>query len=180
MLFLGLGGSTIIFLFMVAMLLFRKLTIGMPPISIPLVFWFTTLLIALSSGTLWLSMDYFKRESYNQFINWLGITGAFGLVFATGQIIGAYQMYSSGLNFTNPAFAFLIIISGLHFIHLIVGLAIMTWTLLDAQNFRNYVDGFIESLNPSNQTRLRLLVWFWHFLDFLWIILFTVFIIFLS
>lgn len=181
MLWLALTGSSILFLFLLIMLVVRKYTFGIDPIRLPIVFWFSTMVIGFSSGTLWLALDYFKKEQYRQYLNWLGITAMLGLTFLLAQGVGALQLYKIGKTLgDSPALAFLAIMAGLHFLHILIALLLLGWTVLDASRNRSYVDGFIQSLNPAKQTRLQLVVWLWHFLDALWIVLFASFVLLLS
>jgi cytochrome c oxidase subunit 3 len=181
MLLLALVGSSLLFLFLLIMLVTRKYTVGIQPIRLPMVFWLSTMLIGGSSGALWLAIDYFKKEQYRQYLNWLGITAMLGLTFLLSQVVGGLQLFLHGSTIADsPALAFLVIIAGLHFGHILVAIGFLIWTLLDASRNRSYVDGFIQSLNPAKQTRLQLVTLFWHFLDALWIVLFACFVLFLS
>jgi cytochrome c oxidase subunit 3 len=181
MLILALVGSSMLFLFLLIMLISRKYTVGIQPMRLPMVFWLSTMLIGMSSGALWLAIDYFKKEQYRQYLNWLGITAMLGLTFLFSQTLGGLQLFLTGKTIADsPALAFLVIIAGLHFAHIVVAIGFLGWTLLDASRNRSYVDGFIQSLNPAKQTRLHLVTIFWHFLDALWIVLFACFVLFLS
>lgn len=181
MLFLAMGGSSLLFVMLLVMLLIRKYTVGIDPIRIPMVFWFSTFVMGLSSGALWLAIDSFKKEQYRQYLNWLGITGALGLLFFFTQVAGGVQLYHSGLRpYDSTATAFVVILAGLHLSHIVLALSFLGWVLMDASRNTSYVDGFIQSLNPTKQTRLQLVTWLWHFLDALWIVLFACFVLFLS
>lgn len=181
MLFLALISSSLLFLGLLGMLLARKYTVGIDPIRIPVVFWFSTMVIGASSGTLWLAVDYHKKELYRQYLNWLGITGLLGLTFLLAQTVGGLQLFLNGQTLADsPATAFLIILAGLHYLHITLAVGFLGWLVMDASRHRTYVDGFIQSLNPTKQTRLQLIIWLWHFLDALWIVLFACFVLLLS
>jgi cytochrome c oxidase subunit III len=173
MLWLALGGSTIIFLFIVFMLMVRKFTTGLPDLELPVVFYFSCVLATAGSGTLTLAMLNFKAERYRYYLNWAGITLCIGLIFLLSQLIGWFQVWQAGARFnTSMAAAFLFLLSGMHFMHMIAAIGMLFWTVLDASRNRTYVDGFIQSLNPAKRTRMDLTIWFWHFVDGLWLALF--------
>ena len=175
MLWLAIGGSTIVFAFMVFMLLVRKFTVGLPPVHIPVIFIFSTLVIALSSGTLSMSQGFLKDEDYRGYLNWMGITVVFGAIFMLSQIIGFYQLYRQGFTLANNhSLAYLYLLAGLHFGHIIVAITLLFWNVLDASRSKNYVDSFIQTLNPAKQTRLLVAIRLWHYIDILWLILFAI------
>ena len=170
---LAIGSSTIIFAFLVFMLLTRKFTVGLPPVHIPVVFIFSTLVIALSSGTLSIAQSHLKDEEYRGYLNWMGITVVFGAIFMLSQLIGFYQLYRQGFTLANNhSLAYLYLLAGLHFGHIMVAISLLFWNVLDASRNKNYVDSFIQTLNPAKQTRLLVATRLWHYIDILWLILF--------
>jgi hypothetical protein len=84
---------------------------------------------------------------------------------------------NQGVNFKNIEGAFIYILSGLHFSHMAFGLTGLALVLRDSFKNRRFVDGFIVSLNPAKNTLAQIVTIFWHFLGFLWIALFCVFLI---
>ena len=132
----------------------------------------------LSSITLYIGVYSFKHEHYRQFLNWSGITFALGLLFSLSQFLGWVELLHAGLTLQSSAMAaFIYILSGLHFFHMLAALSLLGWTLLDAAAIRNYIDGYLTSLNPAKRTRLKLTHWFWHFTDVLWLLLFALFLL---
>ena len=67
---------------------------------------------------------------------------------------------------------FVYIISGVHLLHILVGLVFLTIMLVEAMRRRPYVDSFVYSVNPPNKLKIRLITLYWHFVDLLWIGLF--------
>jgi cytochrome c oxidase subunit 3 len=79
----------------------------------------------------------------------------------------------NGVFFREVAGAFVYLFSGLHFLHVLIGLLGLGWIWWDSYQSRTYVEGYIQSLNPQKMTRWKMVSIFWHFLDVLWIILFA-------
>ena len=181
MLVLAMGSSSILFLFLLMMLVARKLTVGMPPLSLPRVFWVSTATLIASSISLFMARRHFMAERYRKHLNGSGIALALGLLFGVTQVVGWWQLYRSGYTLhDSSAAAFLYLLSGLHFLHLLLAMGLLFWAVLDSSRNHTYVDGYLQSLDPAKSTRLQLSSWFWHFTDALWIILFTVFYVLLA
>jgi cytochrome c oxidase subunit 3 len=178
---LAIVGSSLIFLFLIFMLVVRQATVGQLQLTLPPAFWVSTLLIGISSLTLSQSQRLFRTEQFRPHYNWLFVTVILGVGFVLAQGIGMYQLFAAGLTVRNNlAFAYLFILAGLHFMHIAVGLFFIFWNLADAKEAKNYVEGYIQSLDPAKRTRLNMAVWFWHFLDVLWLILFLVLVLCLT
>ena len=172
---LAIVGSSLIFLFLTFMLVVRQATVGQLHLTLPAAFWVSTVLIGISSLTLSQSSRLFRKELFAQHYAWLLVTVVLGVGFVVAQGIGMYVLFAAGLTVRNNlAFAYLFILAGLHFLHIAVGLFFMFWNLADARKAKDYVEGYIQSLDPAKRTRLNMAVWFWHFLDVLWLILFLV------
>lgn len=120
----------------------------------------------------------FRSEQFDQYKNWLGFTLILGIIFAVCQFIGWLFLQQNGILLSNnPAGAFIYLLSGLHLAHIGMGLGALGYIFYDALKNANYVDGFIQSLNPVKQARLKLLTRYWHFVDVLWLYLFMLFVI---
>lgn len=176
MLFLAMGSSTILFLFLVLMLVVRKLTVSMPGLAIPHAFWFSTLVLILSSVTLRRARQFFLAERYKEHLQWSSLTLWLGVLFLLTQILGWWQLYQSGFTLQDSmGAAFLYLLSGLHFAHMGGALILLAWAVIDSRTNRTYVDGYLQSIDPAKRTRLQLAYWFWQFADGLWVLLFAVF-----
>ena len=177
MLGLAMGSSTILFVFILAMLLARKATTGFGALDIPWVFYFSTVLIAVSSATLWVARQHFLAERYRQHLNWSGITLVAGLGFMLLQIEGWLSLYRSGQTLADSlALAFLYLLSGLHFGHMALAMGLLFWAVMDSSRNRTYVEGYLQSIDPAKRTRLLMAYWFWHFTDGLWLLLLMAFV----
>jgi cytochrome c oxidase subunit 3 len=131
----------------------------------------------ISSGALWQANQQFKLENYERYKNYLAATIILGVLFLAMQVIGAYEMWVGGIKWQHISGAFLFLLGGLHAVHILGGIIWMVVIYFQAVSKRTYVDSFIQSLNPLTAIRLKLLGWYWHFVDFLWIYLFLVFLL---
>ncbi len=94
----------------------------------------------------------------------LGASFLFGLGFLAAQIGLWLQLYSAGLlPSTNDYGAILFALTGLHALHVIVGVFVIAWVWLAAGKPHTFRDH-----------RLRLGATYWHFMGGLWLVLFSV------
>lgn len=130
---------------------------------LPLIFWYSTALIILSSITIILCKRAFVNRNMKGYQAWLTITTLLGLGFVGLQYVGFEQLWGSGITLTrNVSFSFLYIIVGLHAIHVmggIIALIVLNLKSISARK-KNY------SVLP-----IDLMSTYWHFVDFLWIYL---------
>ncbi len=173
MVWLAIAGSFLLFFFLFFVFLLRVQGTGWIPVTLPKAFNFSTLIICFSSVSLIFAKRSFHNEAYNQSYFWLTITLTLAISFTILQVAGWMHLLEAGISLHQTSGAFIYLVTGLHFLHILLGLAGIGWIWLDSYNSRSYVEGFIHSLNPMKMTRLRIVSVFWHFLDLLWIILFA-------
>lgn len=125
-----------------------------------------TLLLLTSSFTCGLGMIAARRGNKNQVLTWFGITFALGLAFLSVELFEFAELIHEGHTMTINAFlsSFFVLV-GTHGLHITSGLLWMAITL-----------AFVikRGLNPPLVRKLTLLSLFWHFLDIVWIFIFTV------
>jgi len=173
-LWLAILGSAILFLFLVFILFSRSGRSDWVPIPFPVAFYYSSVTIGLSSFSIQLANKSFANESYNHFFSWILVTVVMAISFCLLQFNGWTNLIKAGINFENINGAFIYILTGLHLIHLFLGLIGLAWVLVDSYRNRRYVDGFILSLNPAKTALLKIVTIFWHFLGGLWWVLFLV------
>ena len=131
--------------------------------DIPLIFYYSTAVIIISSVTIILAKKAFVNRNISKYKMWLFVSMILGIAFVIMQYIGFEQLWGSGITLTrNVAFSFLYVIVGLHAIHVfggVVGMVVI----------------FIRSLNNQKKMYstipIELMNTYWHFVDFLWIYL---------
>lgn len=133
--------------------------------DLPAMFYYTTVIILLSSATMhWSYLQAKKFNLKNQKIG-LWITFILGVAFLLGQYEGWKELVNNKVYFSgNPAESFVYVISGFHGVHIIAGLIIMLTAMI----------GVHSNINQTkNVFRMELSSVFWHFIDILWIYLFV-------
>lgn len=132
--------------------------------SLPLVLAGTLVLLtsSLTSGLMLLAV---QRGSITHVMRWLGVTMLLGGVFLGLELYEFTSLVAEGHSWTVSAFlsAFFTLV-GTHGLHILIGLiwaSVLLWRISD------------HGLNPTNVRRLTLFGLFWHFLDIIWIFIFS-------
>jgi cytochrome c oxidase subunit 3 len=178
MLVLSMAGSTILFI-AVSMLyvitVFKNDAIGM--FRMPVAFAFSTVFLLLSSFSLSSSKRNFKNDNIKGLRSGLQLTMVLGVVFAICQVAGWYQMVKAGMFLnTAPGVAYLYVISGLHFVHVLGGMAYLGHIMYTQSGLRSDFAGSLMYLSEKNNlTKLDLITIYWHFVDGLWVVLYFMF-----
>jgi cytochrome c oxidase subunit III len=173
LLWLGIGGSMLLFASLLAVYLIRRVGPNWPEITLPGVFWISTFAMLLSSVTMHEAHRAFQRERFPVYRACLGTTLALGVSFVLMQVWGWMQMLDQGIGLRdNAPGAFVYLLSGLHLLHIAGGLAFLGVAFWSSIKNMSYVDAFIYSVNPPNRLKVKLITIYWHFVDVLWIFLF--------
>ena len=133
--------------------------------SLPLVLTETYLLLT-SSFTCGLAMIAARRGNKQQVITWFGVTFLLGLAFLSMELTEFAQLAQEGHTLSSSAFlsSFFVLV-GTHGLHIILGLLWMAVVLFFLVK---------RGLTPSMMRKLGLLSLYWHFLDIVWIFIFTI------
>lgn len=170
---LTLAGVTVLFLALTASLLYSRIENGNPPIRLPIIFLFNTLiLIGSSLAIIWAKRSYLNDDTAN-YMKALMVTIGLTLLFLIAQTYGWYQLFSDeiGIASSNSA-GYLYVISFVHFAHVIAGLPFLILFLRTAKlRMVEPVSVLVYFSDPEKQLKLKLLTIYWHFLDILWIYL---------
>jgi cytochrome c oxidase subunit 3 len=174
MVWLGIASSVMVFTMLLVAYVVRRTGAGWTDIKLPNVFLVSTLVIVLSSFTLNNAIQAFWHERFGSYRTNLATTLVLGTLFILLQGWGWRQMIRAGIGLEgNPAGGFIYIISGIHLLHILIGLIFLVIALAEAMRRRPYVDSFVYSVNPPNRLKLKLITLYWHFVDILWIGLFA-------
>lgn len=131
--------------------------------DLPVVFWYSTAVILLSSVTIMLAQRKFKNREMASYRGLVTATVVLGLLFVTLQVIGFVTLAKAGLTLQkNVSVSFLYVIVGLHMVHVIGGvIALMVM----------FAKAFSKSVRSYNSVPVEVMATYWHFVDFLWIYL---------
>ena len=129
------------------------------------IFFISTIVLLISSITLHTSYKSFVSGKVGQYKNLLIISFILGIVFLVLQYQGWMELFSIGIDLKgNPSGAFLYVITGIHALHILGGLAAMTVALLNS---------FILKYKVTEKRKINyeLTLQYWHFVDVLWVYL---------
>jgi len=162
---LFLVASIMVFIALTSAVIVRKGAGNWHAFALPSLFIFNTLVILISSGTLYGSFYAAKNTEIAKARLGLIITFLLGIVFLVGQWQAWIFLNHHGVFFSgNPADSFIYVLTGVHAAHIIAGLCL----LLHA------IQGTSGKYTPSVYNyRIQIASIFWHFLDILWICLYV-------
>jgi len=126
----------------------------------------TSFILLMSSLTMVLALAALQRHDHRRFRLWILATALFGMVFVGGQIYEFTEFYREGLSLSTNLFGTTFFtLTGLHGAHVTVGIV---WLLslyfrsLQGRLLTDHVEG------------VEIAGLYWHFVDVVWIIIFTV------
>lgn len=125
-----------------------------------------TFALLLSSFTCGLAMLAAQNRARSQVLFWLGITFVLGATFLGLELSEFHHLAAEGNSWRRSGFlSSYFTLVGTHGLHITIGLI---WMAVTA--------GFTwrKGLTASIRKRLMLLSLFWHFLDIIWIFIFTI------
>jgi len=125
-----------------------------------------TACLLLSSITYGFAILAMHKGNKGGVLGWLFVTFLFGLGFIGMEVNEFHMLISEGYGPNRSGFlsAFFTLV-GTHGVHVTSGLIWMAILMYQVSK---------HGLTPANQTRLSMLSLFWHFLDVVWICVFTV------
>jgi cytochrome c oxidase subunit 3 len=180
LLYLGMLGSGLIFVFLVAAFLYSGIN-QLEGLNhrIPVAFLISTFMLILSGYTATKMRLHYEEENIPKLERALRNTFMLGVIFTILQFAGWKELQDMGINFRGlPSGSFLYLLSGIHIFHLL-GAMVFAMILL-VQLRKTQEDGvrkLILVTNPFEKMRIRLFTVYWHFMDAVWLILFFLFIL---
>ncbi len=127
---------------------------------------FETIVLLTSSFTFGIAMVYAKKEDLQKVYLWLAVTFILGLAFLFSEVRGFMHHIHEGFGWTRSGMlsAYYALV-GTHGLHVLFGLF---WMIVI------FVHLAKNGLSLRNKTRITLLSFFWHFLDIIWIFVFSI------
>jgi cytochrome c oxidase subunit 3 len=178
-LFLILAGITALFLGFTFSYLYNRVEQGITPVALPNLFYYNSILLLLSSGGLWHAKKAYLADNTAKYKLALTLTLILTICFLIAQIFAWMQLNMDDIAVSHSTMAsYLYLISGLHFLHVAVGIPFLAYFLLIAQKkMKSPVSVLIYFSDINKRRKLDLLNIYWHFLDALWIYLVVFFLI---
>lgn len=133
--------------------------------ELPFVLLETTVLLLSSLASGFALLAAHRRNRHGTLL-WLGITGMLGLIFVGLEVYEFSKLVVEGHSWTKSAFLSSYFgLVGTHGLHITVGLIWLAGTMLYLKK-RSFTARFMQ--------RLTMFTMFWHFLDIVWIGIFTI------
>ena len=135
--------------------------------DLPVVFMYSTLVIMASSLTVHLAAKAFKAREMARYRTLITVTALLGVVFMALQILGFMDLEARNIALTgaksNSAASFLLVITGLHMLHVLGGVIALLVMFIRA---------YVSRVKNYSSLSIELVGTYWHFVDILWIYLF--------
>jgi len=160
--------SAVFIIFVVAYIFYLGKSISGPSprdvLEIPTV---GTICLLSSSLTVYLAVGALRRNQARRCSLWLAATVLLGRIFLAGTAREWYQLiYKDGLTIRTNLFGTTFYsLVGLHATHVVVGLIMLALALVFA---------LLGRVSEENAERLDVLSLYWHFVDAVWVVVFTV------
>ncbi len=161
------GESAIFTIFVVAYIYYIGRSVSGPTpqiLDIPI---FNTVCLLSSSLTIWLAEHAIERGCMHAFAAWWALTMALGIVFIAGTAqewtrLILHEGLTIRTNLFGTTFYSLV---GLHATHVVVGLIMLSLVLLFT---------LLGRVEQRHAERIQVLSLYWHFVDAVWVVVFTV------
>ena len=168
LLWVGLGSIVMMFAGLTSAYIVKKSQANWLEFDLPNLFWFSTLVILVSSFTIQMAVKKAKAGEMAQYRGFLSVTAILGITFIILQLRGFQALELNNVALTgvrsNSAGSFLLVIAGLHLLHLVGGVIAIAVISLKA----------LAAKSSTNQVlSVELVASYWHFVDILWIYLFV-------
>jgi len=128
---------------------------------------FNSICLLSSSLTIWLAEHAIERGKMKKFTLWWALTFVLGAIFLVGTGVEWHKLiYEDGLTVSTNLFGTTFYsIVGLHASHVILGLCALLLVL---------VLTLLGHVREEHAERVQVLALYWHFVDAVWIVVFTV------
>jgi len=126
----------------------------------------SSFILLMSSLTMVLALSAFNRADSRRSMVWLSATALLGATFLGGQIYEFTVFIREGMTLkTNPASSAFYVLTGFHGTHVGIGvLMLLILVILIAKG----------RLTPARAETIEIAGLYWHFVDVVWVVVFTV------
>jgi heme/copper-type cytochrome/quinol oxidase subunit 3 len=124
-----------------------------------------TFLLLTSSWAMVMGLREIRRGNAPGLVRWIGLTAVLGAVFVGLQYVEYQELSHAGITLYSSEFGMRFYApTAFHGAHVIIG---VLWALYVARN------GMKGRYSPSNYIGVEIFGLYWHFVDVVWILLFT-------
>lgn len=164
------GSEAMFFLFLIMCFIYYKYTSGFDQQAVQSLDFKSTgifsILLIVSSGTNWLAERNYKKGHRRGLKIWLSVTILLGIIFLYGEGKEYVHLFHEQITLSKSVFGMnYFTITGFHGLHVFLGLVVLSITLgcVLAGDFKD------RSSTVINSAAI-----YWHFVDAVWIVVFTV------
>ena len=126
----------------------------------------SSFVLLMSSLTMVLALAALQRGDHRRARTWILTTALLGSVFVSGQVYEFTTFYREGFGFsTNLQSSAFYVLTGFHGVHVTIGILML---------LSMYTMSMRGNLPTSKSETLEIVGLYWHFVDIVWIIIFTV------
>ena len=126
----------------------------------------STFILLMSSLGMVLALAAAQENDWRTFRTWILATALMGAVFLSGQVYEFTQFAREGMILSvSPFTSSFFVLTGFHGIHVAIGV-VMLITL--------WTRSMVDDIGPGNVEVIENIGLYWHFVDIVWIIIFTV------
>ena len=162
-LWVGIGSILMMFAGLTSAYIVKRNQANWVTFDLPGVFWYSTVVILISSVTVFLALTSFKQREMARYRRLMAGTVLLGVLFIVLQTVGFQQLWAKGITLqANVSYSFLYVIVGLHGVHVISGL--IAFVVIFAK-------GFKKRTRSYDSLPVELVSTYWHFVDILWVYL---------
>lgn len=135
-------------------------------IILPQAFIYSTIVILISSITMFLASRAAKQSQFKKQRLFLSVTAILGIAFFALQLYAFSVLVHMGVYFinNNASQSFIYVFVGMHLLHIVAGVVMLFYTL--SGSFKNMGQA-------KNVYRMEFASIFWHFVDIIWIYLYV-------
>jgi cytochrome c oxidase subunit 3 len=143
------------------------------PVAMPTMFFVSTALILISSGTLHWAKRSLQQDRPRSYLRWLLATLVLGVGFLVSQLVSWRQLARAGVYFAgHPRSTFFYLATALHGAHLIGGIGLISYLVIRRLRL-------VWPLEADKNTAWNNVVGlYWHAMDGIWVWLFLLLLIF--
>jgi cytochrome c oxidase subunit 3 len=158
--------ATSLFALLITAYHMRMMEADWTTLELPRVLWANTMVLVFASVAMQWALVAVRQGRMDSVRKGLIAGGVFSFAFLAGQIWAWQQLNATGLFTTaNPAYAFFLLLTAMHGIHLVGGL--LVWARATVRATR-------DSEFAKVRLSLELCTVYWHFLLVVWVVLFAV------
>jgi heme/copper-type cytochrome/quinol oxidase subunit 3 len=127
---------------------------------------FNTFALLTSSLTVVLGIENIRQNKSRNLMLFILVSALLGLAFLGGQAVEySHLIFSEKFGFGDPFGTAFFVLTGLHGLHVFVG---VLWAIAVALRAKN------GAFSANNYTTVEMFGLYWHFVDLVWILIFTI------